>query len=176
MRLLKSERVLLVTVWFSSSWISQGMEIRESWLVLNCCQCTTVVVVGTSCSTLNNPATEGSSVRLGKIDNYLMFSISRQLYWKPTYIPLWVLDIPPHLYQGCTEPLDQSQWGAFATYFLLGPLWHPIQVTLQIYLSIQKFTCVLPFNNWMALKCVAHQRPLMPDFSVVLTCQFTKST
>lgn len=44
---------------------------------VNCCQRTIVVVVGTSCSTLSNPAKEGASVRLGKIDSCLMFSVSK---------------------------------------------------------------------------------------------------
>lgn len=91
--LLKGERVLLIAPCLSNSFISSWTGIRKSQLVQYCHQCTVVIMIGICySSTLSKPTREGSSERLGNVDNSSVSSACAK----------------------DSGPLGQSRWGVYA--------------------------------------------------------------
>lgn len=74
------------------AWHQYGIEypvgLREPQLLQYCCWCTIVIAIDICCSSaLRNPTTEGSSKRLGKVDNCSFSSLSKadipKAHWYP---------------------------------------------------------------------------------------------
>lgn len=145
------------------------MEIREFWLVEYCLWYTVIVVIGTCCSFFSSSATEGSSERPGKVDSYLMSSISKAATpkvcsdlgeWLPPGasgrkhqgrfeisppIAFWVFEKPYSEINYAAEILGWSQWATFSTHSKIESLQSPVQLDLGIPLSFQKGRWFCPF-------------------------------
>lgn len=148
---------------------TDGWEIRESQTVWYYHWCTSVVVISACCSSaLSNPPSERSFERMGEVGSCLMFSISKAPIQKTYWYSLspWSTLSWGNLHQGCAEPLDQSQWDAFATHSQSGSIQTPLKLAPGIPLSLWRYRQVLTLHNFMALGSYT---------PVVLMCQAIES-
>lgn len=148
------------------------MGIREALLVWYCCRCIVVVAISPCCSsTLSNPITEGAFKRLGKVDSFLITTVSRaaipkaQQYHSRSPEAVHAKDAWSlwDSHNGVLLPLIPSTLASSRVSY-----WDP--------LSLLKYRWVLPLYSLMVLGYTVHRCPLELYTSVGLICQAIEST